>query len=135
MNTTSTVTAGMQDTPRILTDANFAELVERQRGVALVDFGAEWCPPCRMMKPVMKQIAAQYAGRAMIGMVEVDENQVTATRYNARSLPTFLFFIDGELAAGIVGAVPATRLTDKLDELLAQVARQRDAGGRDERAS
>lgn len=118
---------------RVLTDTTFPELVERQRGVALVDFGADWCPPCRMMKPVIAEIAERYTGRALIGMVDVDANVRTATRYNARSLPTFLFFVDGELTAGIVGAVPGTKLTDKLDELLAQYAhRQQHAGGGDE---
>jgi len=129
MNSSSNSTAGAERKVQVLTDANFASLVEAQRGVALVDFGAEWCPPCRMMKPVVSQIAEQYAGRALIGMVDVDTNQNTATRYNARSLPTFLFFVDGEMVAGIVGAVPGTRLTDKLDELLAAYARRSNGSG------
>jgi thioredoxin 1 len=104
---------------RVLTDATFPTVIEQGGGVALVDFGADWCPPCRMMQPVVAQIAQRYAGRATIATVDVDTNTVTATTYHARSLPTFLFFVNGEVVDRVVGAVPETRLTARLDALLA----------------
>ncbi len=102
-----------------LTDATFPAVIEQGTGVALVDFGAEWCPPCRLMQPVMAQIAKRYAGRATIAAVDVDANQRTAAAYHARSLPTFLFFVNGKLVDGVIGAVPESRLTARLDDLLA----------------
>ena len=104
---------------RALTDETFGAEIERARGVALVDFGADWCPPCRMMAPVVEQIAAEYAGRATVGALDVDANPRVQARYDVRSLPTFLFFRDGEVVDRIVGAVPKARLTERLDALLA----------------
>ena len=104
---------------RPLTDETFGEQIEQGRGIAMVDFGADWCPPCRMMEPVVDRIASEYAGRATVAAVDADASLRTTARYNVRSFPTFLFFRDGEVVDRIVGAVPRTRLTDRLESLLA----------------
>jgi thioredoxin 1 len=103
---------------RPLTDETFAAEIEQSRGIALVDFGADWCPPCRMMAPVIERIASEYAGRATVGTLDVDANPRVQARYDVRSLPTFLLFRDGEVVDRIVGAVPKSRLTERLDALL-----------------
>ena len=100
-----------------LTETTFDTIIAPGSGIALVDFGAEWCPPCRMMAPVIERIARNYAGRAIVATVDVDANPGIAARYLVRSLPTFLFFENGELIAWIVGAVPEKMLAERLDAL------------------
>ena len=103
---------------RPLTDETFGTEIEQGQGIALVDFGAAWCPPCRLMAPVIDRLAVDYAGRATVGTVDVDADVRTAASYNVRSFPTFLFFRDGQVVDRIVGAVPKTRLIERLDALL-----------------
>lgn len=103
---------------RAVTDATFAAEVDRHSGVVLVDFGASWCPPCRMMEPVIERLAAEYAGRAKVLTLDVDANPESSARFDVRSLPTFLIFQDGEVAERIVGAVPRGRLSEAIDRLL-----------------
>jgi thioredoxin 1 len=98
-----------------LTDSTINE-VELQPGLTLIDFGAAWCGPCRMMAPVVEQLAAENAGRITVATVDTDANAATAARYGVRSLPTFVFLRDGEVVDTIVGAVAKVRLQLKIDE-------------------
>jgi thioredoxin 1 len=102
-----------------ITDANFEELVLNSDKPVLVDFWAEWCGPCRMVGPVVEEIAGEYAGKAIVGKVDVDANPNIAAKFGIRSIPTILFFKGGEKVDGVVGAVPKGTLTSKLDSTLA----------------
>ncbi len=86
------------------TDANVDEVIGTA-GVALVDFGAAWCPPCRMMEPIVEKLAEAYAGRVRVGALDTDANPRAAGRWNVRNLPTFLVFKDGQVVDTIIGAV------------------------------
>jgi len=97
-----------------LTDSNFKETVLDVNSVALVDFWAEWCGPCRMIGPVVEELAHEYAGKVVIGKVNVDDNPLTATHYGVRSIPTILFFKNGQLVDKQIGVVPKSVLENKL---------------------
>jgi len=99
-----------------LTQANFTEEVAGSDTPVLVDFWAEWCGPCRMVGPIVDQLAAEYAGKAKVTKLDVDSNQKTAMKYNVRSIPTILFFKDGKLVDQVVGAVPRPALEAKFKE-------------------
>jgi len=105
--------------PLELTDDNFEEEVEKSDLPVLVDFWAEWCGPCRMITPVVKEMADEYEGKAKIGKVNVDENPNISMKFGVRSIPTLLIFKNGEVADQVVGAVPKSQLTNKLDAQLA----------------
>ncbi len=101
-----------------LTDANFEEVVNGEQPV-LVDFWAEWCGPCKMIGPVVEELAGDYDGKAVIGKVNVDENPNVSAKYGIRSIPTLLVFKGGEIVDKQVGAVPKGVLSQKLDAQLA----------------
>ena len=105
--------------PITLTDNNFGEEVENAEKPVLVDFWAEWCGPCRMIGPVVKEMASEYDGKAKIGKVNVDENPNISMKFGVRSIPTLLIFKNGEVVDQIVGAVPKSQLTKKLDAQIA----------------
>lgn len=102
--------------PVTVTDGNFTDEIESAEGLAMVDFWAEWCGPCRMVGPIVEELASEYAGRVKVGKVDVDENQKTAQRFNVRSIPSILFFRDGEHVDTVVGAVPKQQLEKKIQE-------------------
>ena len=99
-----------------VTDANFETEVEKHSGLAIVDFWATWCGPCRMIAPVLEQLATEYAGKVKVTKLDVDTNIKTATRFNVRSIPLLLFFKDGKVVDQIVGAVPRQQIESKLKQ-------------------
>ena len=86
------------------TDQNFDEQVLKSAKPVLVDFWAPWCAPCRMMAPTVEAVAGEYADRALVGKLNVDDNQAVAGRYNIRGIPTLLLFKDGQVREQLVGA-------------------------------
>jgi thioredoxin 1 len=101
------------------TDGNFEDLVLKSDKPVMVDFWAEWCGPCRMVGPVVEELAKEYDGKAVIGKLNVDENAQVSMKYGIRSIPTILFFKDGQLVDRSVGAVPKAMLAQKLQAQLA----------------
>lgn len=91
--------------PVIVTDSNFNDVVGRSR-LALVDFWASWCQPCKIITPLVEQLGRKYSGRLVVAKMDVDANHVVPARLGIQSIPTLLLFKDGELVDGIVGAVP-----------------------------
>ena len=103
-----------------ITDETFAQEVDQYQGLAMVDFGADWCAPCRIVAPVVEQLAADYDGRVKVGAVDGEANPATAARFAIRNLPTILFFNAGQQVDALVGAVPRHVFEQKLEQLLAQ---------------
>jgi len=101
----------------VITDSNFNEFLSSEIPF-VVDFWAEWCGPCRAIAPVVDELATEYEGKINIGKVNVDENDDVVSRYGIRTIPTLLFFKQGELVDKMVGAVPKADLKSKLDALL-----------------
>lgn len=101
-----------------LTDKNFKTEVLDDSGVVLVDFWAPWCGPCRMVGPIIDELASEYQGKAKIGKLNVDDNPATASKYGIMSIPTMLIFKNGEVVDQMVGVAPKAQLVDKLDEHL-----------------
>ena len=93
-----------------VTDATFEDEVERTKGLTLVDFSATWCPPCRLLEPILDEIAAARRGDLRVASIDTDQNLQTMLRFNVRSAPTILFFKDGHLVDRIVGAVPKAHI-------------------------
>lgn len=98
-----------------LNNSNFEELVLNSNKPVLVDFWAEWCGPCRMVGPVVEEIAGEYADKAVVGKIDVDSNQELSIKYGIRSIPALLFFKNGEVVDNVIGAVPKSVLTTKLE--------------------
>ena len=101
-----------------ITDSNFEEVISGDKPV-LVDFWAEWCAPCRMVGPIVEELAEDYEGKAVVGKLDVDNNPNVAAKFGIRSIPTLLVFKGGQVVDKQVGAAPKAALSSKLD---AQVA-------------
>jgi thioredoxin 1 len=99
-------------------DSNFEEIVLKADKLVLVDFWAEWCGPCRMIAPLVKELADDYVGRATMVKVDVDVSTKTAATYGIRNIPTLLFFKNGEVVDKHVGATKKQVLASKIDALL-----------------
>lgn len=97
------------------TDDSFEEDVLNSDKPVLVDFWAEWCGPCRMVGPVVEELAGEFEGKARIGKVDVDNNPETSAKYGIRSIPSLLIFKNGEVVDQIVGAVPKAQLKKQLE--------------------
>ncbi len=101
-----------------VTDENFQKEILESPEAVLVDFWADWCGPCHMMAPVIEELAGEYEGRVKVGKLDVDKNPHTASRYGIRSIPSSLFFKNGQEVDRVIGAVAKKELVDKLDALL-----------------
>jgi len=104
--------------PVDISDNTFDSEVLSFSGPVLVDCWAPWCGPCRMVGPVLEQLASEYAGRVKIAKLNVDENPQTASRYSIRSIPTMLLFKKGEMINSMVGALPKEEIERRLQPLL-----------------
>ncbi len=102
-----------------LTDANFKQEVLEKNGVAVVDFWAEWCGPCRMIGPIIEELSNDYKGKALIGKVDVDANSEVSMKYGIRSIPTILILKNGEVVDQQVGVATKQALAAKIDAQLA----------------
>ena len=100
------------------TDDNFDAEVLKSDLPVLVDFWAEWCGPCKMISPIVEEIASDYNGKVKVGKVNIDFNQQVAMTYGIRGIPALLVFNSGAVANQIVGAVPKTNITNILDEVI-----------------
>ncbi|MGV8878429.1 MAG: thioredoxin [Sphingobacteriaceae bacterium] len=101
-----------------ITDANFEEVVLKSDKPVLVDFWAEWCGPCRMVGPVVEEIAKEFMGKAVVGKVNVDNNPGISMKFGIRNIPALLFFKNGEIVDKQIGAVPKSVLAEKLNKQL-----------------
>ena len=102
-----------------VSDAQFEDQVLKSDGPVLVDFWVEWCGPCKMISPLLDDLAATYGGRLKVAKVNIDQNQKTPRDYNVRSIPTLMVFKDGKVQATQIGAVSRTQLTQIIDKAIA----------------
>ena len=100
-----------------ITDATFEELLNSGKPV-VIDFWAEWCGPCRMVGPIVEELATEYAEKVVIGKVDVDNNDEITAKFGIRNIPTILFFKNGEIVDKQVGAAQKSLLVEKIDKLL-----------------
>jgi len=101
-----------------VTDGNFEEEIIQSELPAMVDFWAEWCGPCKMVGPVVEELAKEYDGKIKIAKMDVDQNRETPARFGIRNIPTLILFKNGEVAQTIVGAYPKDHLDGELKKLL-----------------
>ena len=108
--------------PATITTSNFEHDVLHAPGPVLIDFWAPWCGPCRLIGPVVEEIATQYTGRLTVGKLNVDEHPAVAQRYGITGIPALVFFHEGQVIDTVVGVVPERVLTARVDEVLRQTA-------------
>ena len=104
--------------PVEITDSNFAAEVEQSDIPVLIDFWAVWCGPCRMIAPIIDELATEYQGKAKIGKLDVDNNPAVAGKFGIRSIPTLLFFKGGKMVDQIFQKVPKGQIVEKLNALI-----------------
>ena len=104
--------------PITLTDDNFENEVIKSDKPVLIDFWAVWCGPCKIIAPVVEELASEYEGKIKVGKLDVDENQESSIKYGVRSIPTLLIFKDGKVKDTIIGAVPKSQIVQKLNSAL-----------------
>ena len=104
--------------PVTLTDGTFESEVVDSSVPVLVDFWAPWCGPCKMVAPIVEELAEEYDGRLKVGKVDVDTEQKTAGEFGIRSIPTLLIFKEGKVVDQVVGALPKKQLTEKIEAVL-----------------
>ena len=102
----------------VVNDSNFSKEVLQSEIPVIIDFWAEWCAPCRLIAPIVEEIAKEYAGRVKVAKLDVDSNPTTSMNYGIRSIPTLLIFKDGKPYETIIGAIPKKQILDKLLPLL-----------------
>ena len=112
----------MSDKVTHVGDADFDAAVPQSGEPVLVDFWAEWCGPCKMISPVLDELAETYGGKLKVAKVNVDENRATAIKYHVRSIPMLLLFKDGQIQATQIGAVGKGQLTQMIDKALGSQA-------------
>ncbi len=100
------------------TDSNFENDVTNSDIPVLVDFWATWCGPCKAIAPIIEEIAEDYKGKVKVGKVDVDQNQNSAMKFGVRSIPTLLILKNGEVVNQIVGSVPKSEISEKLDTII-----------------
>ena len=101
-----------------LTDASFEQEVLKSDIPVVIDFWAAWCGPCRLIAPIVDELALEYAGKVKVCKLDVDNNQNTAMKYGIRSIPTIIFMKNGEVVDQLIGATSKQALTDKINSLL-----------------
>lgn len=104
--------------PIEITDDNFEVEVTKSDKPVLIDFWAVWCGPCKLIAPIVEELATEYDGKVKIGKLDVDSNQQTSIKFGVRSIPTLLLFKDGNLKDTIIGAVPKSKIVEKLNSVL-----------------
>lgn len=104
--------------PVAITDDNFDNEVVKSDKPVLIDFWAAWCGPCKMIAPIVEELANEYEGKVKIGKLDVDDNQQTSIKFGVRSIPTLLLFKDGKLKDTIIGAVSKSHIVQKLNAVL-----------------
>jgi len=102
-----------------VTDSDFESQIEKHPGLAVVDFWAAWCGPCRMVAPVLDELALEYQGKAKVAKLDVDANIKTSAKFNVRSIPAILFFKDGKLVDQVIGYVGKPALAAKFQQYAA----------------
>jgi thioredoxin len=101
-----------------ITDDNFETEVIKSDKPVLIDFWAVWCGPCKLIAPIVEELATDYDGKVKIGKLDVDSNQQTSIKFGVRSIPSLLLFKDGKLKETIIGAVPKKHIVDKINSVL-----------------
>ena len=108
----------MSDAIKHVSDATFDKDVLQSGNPVLVDFWAEWCGPCKMIAPILDDLAATYQGKLKVAKINIDHNQKTPRNYNVRGIPTLMIFKDGKVQATQIGAVSKTQLTQLIDKTI-----------------